>query len=133
MGLGCRTGGYLVYICIAVGLLVVEIAVWFVTHETTHTGADINFRLGSRLERHYSRPDIGNQKAPTKGRIHAFLSWFTTRAFRDVMKRLVLQPIEAVNTVWYYDSSVSTRKGNADNVQAGLYHFRSDLWLVPSK
>lgn len=52
-GLGCRSGGYLVYIIVALGLLAIEVLVWWLSHETTHTDNDILRRVGSRLERRY--------------------------------------------------------------------------------
>lgn len=37
VGLGCRSGGYVVYLIIAAALLLTEILIWWLTHKTTHT------------------------------------------------------------------------------------------------
>lgn len=44
------------YIVVALGLLTIEVSVWWLSHETTHTDNDILRRVGSRLERHLTGP-----------------------------------------------------------------------------
>lgn len=102
MGLGCRSGGYMVYLVIATGLLAIELLVWWLTHESTHTSEDLLARVGSKLERHLFRSQSYSTEKITKWqqRRQDFLSWFTSRTFRDVMKNFVLRPCEVVNTVW---------------------------------
>ena len=100
MGLGCRSGGYLVYVCIALGLLVIELLVWWLTHETTHTPEDLMARVSSRLQRHLSRGVNREKVRADWPRLHACLSWFTTVYFRDVMKNFFIIPCEICNTIW---------------------------------
>ena len=102
MGLGCRSGGYMVYLIIALGLLLIEIFVWWLTHQTTHTSEDILAKVGTRLERRLSRSrsfDV-NKKSRLQKWLDAFLSWVTSNTFRDVMKNFVLRPGEVINAAW---------------------------------
>lgn len=94
VGLGCRSGGYLVYICIAMGLLLIEITTWWLTHETTHTSDDILARVGTRLERHLSRSVKVSEPARPSKRTHAVFHWFKTTSFREVVRNCVLRPLE---------------------------------------
>ena len=101
VGLGCRTGGYLVYIVIAMGLLLIELLTWGLTHETTNTQKDPLRRIGSKLQRNFSSRSSSLEKEKTgKERIEAFFKWFESGTFRDVMKNFVIRPIEATNTGW---------------------------------
>ena len=90
----------MVYIVIALGLLVIEILVWWLTHETTHTADDLLARVGTRVERHLSRGAIQEKSAMAREKTHRFLSWFTSRTFRDVVRKFVLRPGEIINTAW---------------------------------
>lgn len=92
----------MVFAVMATGLLVIELLVWWLTHQTTHTPEDLLAKVGSKLERHISRRQVFRIEKKTKwqGRQDAFLSWLTTTTFRDVMRNFVLRPGEVVNTVW---------------------------------
>ena len=104
VGLGCRSGGYLVYVVIALSLLMIELLVWFLTHTSTHTDNDILRRMGTRLERHWGSRSVTQEAKVeasfTHQRTHAFLSWFKTSSFRGLVKNTVLRPLEAFNTAW---------------------------------
>ncbi len=92
----------MVYLLIATGLLVIELLVWWLTHQTTHTSNDLLAQVGSRLERHMSRRQSLRVEKRTKWQERQvnFLSWFSSRTFRDVMRNFVLRPGEVVNTAW---------------------------------
>ena len=102
VGLGCHSGGYLIYIVVATGLLTIELLVWWLTHRNTHTDDDILRRIGTRLERTFStiRPPQKEKHSLTHQRIHTFLHWFKTNSFRDVVKNGILRPGEAFNATW---------------------------------
>ena len=102
MGLGCRSGGYLVYLVIATGLLIIELLIWWLTHQTNHTSDDLIAKFGLTLERHLFRcqPSSTEKKTKWQQGQQTFLSWFTSRTFRDVMRNFVLRPFEVVNTAW---------------------------------
>ena len=100
VGLGCRSGGYLVFMVIALGLILIEILVWWLTHETTHTADDLLARVGTKLERHLTRGDMPEKPKRVGGRTQRLLSWFRTTTFRDVVRRFVIRPGEMINTGW---------------------------------
>ena len=100
VGLGCRSGGYLVFMVIAIGLITIEIVVWWLTHETTHTADDLLARLGTRLERHISQGGMLEKSERVGERTQRLLSWFRTTTFRDVVRRFVIRPGEMINTGW---------------------------------
>ncbi|KAI4181566.1 MAG: hypothetical protein L6R41_006553 [Letrouitia leprolyta] len=97
VGLGCRTGGYLIHIVTALGLLLIEIGIWSLTHETTHTSHDLMRRVSTRLERRFTDPEKGLQQSITT---HRLIHYLHSRAFRDVVKAVIIQPLEAFNAAW---------------------------------
>ena len=100
VGLGCRSGGYIVYIIIALGLLVIEMLVWWLTHETTHTANDLFSRVSTRLERHLSRGGDQEKMTTTRAKARRLLLWCTSITFRDVIRNFVIRPGEIINTGW---------------------------------
>lgn len=100
MGLGCRSGGYLIYLVIASGLLLLEVLVWWLTHDTTHTPEDPLARVRTRLERHISDDNFARKNGITQGLVNRIVTWFRSRTFRDVVKIAVIRPGEIANTVW---------------------------------
>ena len=96
-GLGCRTGGYLIHIVLALALLFIEVGIWSLTHDTTHTKHDIMRRVSTTLERRFTDPEKGLQH---DSRIHRLIEYLHSRAFRDVIKVLIIRPLEAFNAGW---------------------------------
>lgn len=99
-GLGCRSGGYFVYIIMAVGLLMIEMFVWWLTHESTHTSNDPVARAVTGLERRLTRSNSFSRRILAKRWYHIVASSCTTLTFRDVMKNLLIRPCEIFNTGW---------------------------------
>ncbi|KAL9601234.1 MAG: hypothetical protein Q9219_002639 [cf. Caloplaca sp. 3 TL-2023] len=97
VGLGCRTGGYLIHIVLALALLGIEIGIWFLTHDTTHTPSDLMRRVSTRLERRFTDPEKGLRH---DSRVHRLIAYLQSRAFRDVIKVLIIRPLEAFNSAW---------------------------------
>ena len=90
VGLGCRSGGYLVYLVTCLGLLLIEIIVWTITHRSTHTSNDLIRRVGTRLER-----DLTGEKGLPRGSVkRRLITYLRSAAFRDVVKNLVIRPLE---------------------------------------
>ena len=84
------------------GLLLVELLVWWLTHETTHTPDDILARVGTNIERHISHGvDL---RPPTEKKWQKYsasiLSWLASKTFRDLVKDFVIRPLEVANTIW---------------------------------
>ena len=73
-----------------------------VAHTPYHTSEDLLARMGTRLERHISRgkPFHLERKTKWQERQVSFLSWFTSRSFRDVVRNFILRPCEVINTAW---------------------------------
>ena len=90
----------MVYMIIALGLLVIEILVWWLTHETTHTADDLLSRVGTRLERHLSRGGDQETTPLTRAKAQRLLLWCTSTTFRDVIRNFVIRPGEIINTGW---------------------------------
>lgn len=104
VGLGCRSGGYLIYLLISLLLLITELSTWWLTHTTTHTPDDLLARVGRKLEHHRSFQLDSSLEAegqrPAALRAHAVVDWFRSTAFRDVIKNWLLRPAEVINTGW---------------------------------
>ncbi|KAL9047287.1 MAG: hypothetical protein Q9214_000098 [Letrouitia sp. 1 TL-2023] len=96
VGLSCRSGGYLIYFVIAVGLLVIELLVWWLTHERTHASPYYIPRIATKLKERFQP----NHESSAVRHIHRFLSWFTTSTFRDIVRNFVLRPGEVANAIW---------------------------------
>ncbi|CAF9941663.1 MAG: hypothetical protein HETSPECPRED_003845 [Heterodermia speciosa] len=99
VGLGCRTGGYLVYMNIAFGLLIVELIVWYLTHETaTRSSVSMRTRLQITLAhfRSQKRPDVSIGKRLAS----SIRAWASRLSSRDVIRKFVLRPCEAFNSAW---------------------------------
>lgn len=96
VGLGCRSGGYLIFNCIALGTFIIESLIWrFVPEGSIWDNGPIT-RFGNTLTRRISRGYPGN--------IHPALRrltwWLKNSSSRDRLEALVLRPLECVNTIW---------------------------------
>ena len=102
VGLGCRSGGYSVYLVLANGLLATELLVWWLTHQTTCTLEDLLAKMRTKLKRRTlcREPFEVDKKSRMQQWEGQFLSWLKSNTFRDVMRKFVLRPGEFINTVW---------------------------------
>ena len=84
---------------VAVGLLVIELSVWYMTHETaTKTSISAQTRLKSTWKHFYSQSRSG---MPMRARLASSArSWWSQLSSREAMKNFVIRPGEAFNTVW---------------------------------
>ncbi|KAG8530468.1 uncharacterized protein KY384_004971 [Bacidia gigantensis] len=97
VGLGCRTGGYLVHIILALSLLLIEFSAWAFTYDKTHTHDDICRRVSTRLEHRFTDPEKGLSQ---DSRLQKMITRLRGHAFRDVVKTLIIRPLEAINAGW---------------------------------
>ena len=77
---------------IALGLLILETVVWWMTHETTHTSHDLLRRIGTGLERQLTSLEEkhrGNDSLRRK-----VINYLYSNAFRDVAKQFLIRPLE---------------------------------------
>ena len=92
----------MIYLVIVLGLVTIEILVWWLTHDTSHTSEDILARVGTKLEYYISRGQDNCEGSETKWqkRRHAFFSWFRSKTFRGVVKNFIIRELEIFNTGW---------------------------------
>ena len=94
----------MVYLIIATGMLVIEILVWWLTHETTHTEeeplARVRTKLRTKVERRISLSNELGKGFIARDTTEHLLKWFRSRSFRDVIRNFVMRPGEIANTAW---------------------------------
>jgi hypothetical protein len=108
VGLGCRSGGYLIFIVISLGVFLVELVVWWVTPDGSSLAdwirssgqEDPITRWGSNFERRLSRADSNQWNSRARFRVQELLYVWTNMSFRDRVELLFLRPCEIVNTAW---------------------------------
>lgn len=74
-----------------------EIGIWFLTRDTTHTSHDLMHRVSTRLERRFTDPEKGLRP---DNHTHRLIQYLHSRGFRDIVRNLVLRPLEAFNSGW---------------------------------
>ncbi|MCJ1346023.1 hypothetical protein MMC31_004234, partial [Peltigera leucophlebia] len=110
VGLGCRSGGYLIFGVITFAISLVEFLVWCLVKDDTaspgwlrkHTQEYPLALLSSRIERHLSRSNSQNW-APymlSKLGFRQFLRWYNSLSFKDRIAIFILDPSEAINAGW---------------------------------
>ena len=107
VGLGCRSGGYLIFAVIALGTFSVELLVWWLTPDGSSLAEWIRHgpeapitRWGTNMGRGLSRTDSNGWAARARSRAERLLYTWNNMTFRDRMEVLFLRPCEIVNTGW---------------------------------
>ena len=110
MGLGCRSGGYLIFIVVALGTFALELLVWPLMRDGTvlphfrrqFASEDLITFWGSSLKRRLS-PD-GRNRSRFVGAVRDGLSktliWWSRLTLRDCMEVFLLRPFEIGNFLW---------------------------------
>lgn len=106
--MGCRSGGYLIYVVIALGTFAAELAVWWITTDgiapwrrlAANALEDPIVSLSSNREPSLSRIDSDRSMLGLKIRAHKLLYWWTNLTVRDRIEVFVLRPWEVTNSVW---------------------------------
>jgi hypothetical protein len=109
VGLGCRSGGYTIFIVIAFASLSIEMMIWWLT--PTKSGeppgwlqraaiGDPLMHVGSRLERKLSRSQSYTWQTSLGGKISDWMREWETLQFRYKVEILVLKPLDLINTAW---------------------------------
>ena len=82
----------------ALALLLIETVTWWLTHSTSHVSTSIPQRV---ISRYLKQTDFDPEKAakPTS-RMHRFMTCFPNLTPRELVKKLVIIPLEAINTGW---------------------------------
>ena len=100
VGLGCRSGGYLVFTMTAFGIFALEMLVWWLVPEASISDDDAFTRVASNLGRRLSRSPSNTWNMLVKTRAQEALSWWQRKTVRDRIESLVLEPLEVGNCIW---------------------------------
>lgn len=100
VGLGCRSGGYVVFVVIALGLLTLEMTIWWFVPEHATSTDDVVTRIGTKLHHTLSQNGsiLGHQGF--RETVHSSLSWWTRLTIRDRLEYFLLRPMEYFNCGW---------------------------------
>ena len=110
VGLGCRSGGYLIYFVIALGNFLLETIIWWQIPEATNTQAWIRrrrARISTRrfttyMEQRLDRVDSNRWRWMTTARslAHQGLRWWNNATLRDRFEVTVLRFCDVFNSTW---------------------------------
>ena len=109
VGLGCRSGGYMIFGVIAFASLVIELLVWwqvsteFARSPTFLRHASIGdpiTNLGNRLERKLSRAVTDSWQETLHTKTERLIRHWDDMPFRSKVDVLVLKPFDIINTCW---------------------------------
>ena len=100
VGLGCRSGGYMIFMIISLGVYMIEILCWWLIPEGTAATDDPIARFGQSVERTLSRTPSNSWRMYARRRVKGMLSRWTDMSWRDQADTFVIWPIEVFNSVW---------------------------------
>ncbi|KAI4134825.1 MAG: hypothetical protein LQ347_001205 [Umbilicaria vellea] len=112
VGLGCRSGGYLIFVILAVSILLTEMFVWWFLPEgelpesptgdwlrrySTKTALE---RLVTGTVQQLERVDSVARTLEPRERMWKLLKWWITLSLRDKLEIFMFRPWELVSTAW---------------------------------
>jgi hypothetical protein len=109
VGLGCRSGGYMIFLVIAFTSLVIEMLLWWCSPSQSGEApewlqkaaiGDPLMKFGSRLERRLSRSHTHSWQPSLGRKMQDWMCAWENLQFRSKMEILVLKPMDFVNTAW---------------------------------
>lgn len=108
VGLGCRSGGYMIFVINALFLLWVELLVWWLVPRSAmssgwlrrHAPEDPLTRIGTNLERRLHRANSGRWALNAGYTVRRLVSAWSKKTLRDRIELLFLRPCEVVNSAW---------------------------------
>lgn len=112
VGLGCRSGGYLIFDILAVSILITEMFVWWSLPEgelqESLTGNWLRRystkpavkRIMSGVVQRLERVDSDTWTLEPRKRMRRLLKWWTTLSRRDQLEIILFRPWELVSTAW---------------------------------
>lgn len=107
VGLGCRSGGYLIFAIMSLGIFLVELLVWWLTPDGSSLAEWIRYRQEdpmtrwrSNMGRRLSRTDSNGWMSRTRSRVASLLHAWNNMTFRDGMEIFFLRPCEIINMSW---------------------------------
>ena len=94
----CRSGGYLVFCVIALGLFAVEMLCWWLIPATMPK--DLLSRTFTKVAKRMSRTNSDGLALPGRNRVHRQLLKLSSLTTRDRVEILFFRPAELINTTW---------------------------------
>ena len=100
VGLGCRSGGYVVFNVIALGTFGLEALVWWRFPANCKARSDVVTKIYSTLEKRLTRSSTGHYQQKFCDLVHRRLRRWNGMTNRDRFEELVLRLLEVGNTGW---------------------------------
>ena len=100
VGLGCRSGGYVIYTSAALGIFLVECVCWWLVPEGSSLDGDPLTRLGTNLDRRFSHSTTSKWLNSAGTNLRRLFWWWKGLTSRELINALVLQPLEVINSAW---------------------------------
>ena len=98
IGLGCRSGGYMIFFILACTSFIIELVCWrYLPAGSVWDDGPIG-RFGTRLHRRISRGGQRDRWLPQL--IEKFTWWWENSWKRDIVEVTILRPMECINTFW---------------------------------
>lgn len=98
IGLGCRSGGYMIFFILACTSLIIELLCWrYLPAGSIWDDGPVG-RLGLHLQRRVSRGGQRFGKFPQL--LQQFIWWWGNSWKRDIIEIAILRPLECINTLW---------------------------------
>jgi hypothetical protein len=96
VGLGCRSGGYMIFIMFATGIFTIEMVSWQFVPEGSIWDSNRITQFNSNMERQISQ--IGLR--PLYFGVSKAIWWWKNLSARDRLEVMILRPLECFNTIW---------------------------------
>ena len=108
VGLGCRSGGYMIFVIIGLFLLSAEMFVWWLVPRSSmspdwlrrHAPEDPLVKIGTNLEWRLRRADSNRWTQGAGQWVYRMLSYWSELTLRQRIQVLFLRPCEFANTAW---------------------------------
>lgn len=109
VGLGCRSGGYMIFMILAFASLLMEMMIWCFTPSHSRDAptwlqraatTDPLMHVGQRLERQLTRSQSSAWQTSLGGKIQNWMRAWEHLQFRYKVEYLVLRPLDLINTAW---------------------------------
>ena len=110
IGLGCRSGGYMIFYILACINLFIELICWYYM-----APGEKWERFGTNIQRRMSRGKSENHVLSRWAK--RFSSWWQSLCKRDVIEIFILRPLECMNTIWLIYIVMAQTTGSYSNCE----------------
>ncbi|KAL8831432.1 MAG: hypothetical protein Q9191_000876 [Dirinaria sp. TL-2023a] len=112
VGLGCRSGGYTIYIILTLGSFAIELIVWWSTSQDSVRSwvrrHSVEGPLMLAMMRTLSRTDQGKRATGAGSSILTRFAWLSEASAHVKIEYFLLRPMDFVNSTWGAGTAVST-------------------------